>query len=203
MNFSINEKTPPLEKLSIRGLNLSDIPHILAYWRDVTKEDLIRMGELDRPDESETQKFLSYFCNNKHSIEEVGEDILIWEINNFAIAYCTLKQFKIPDYGQMHLHMWEKDKRGKGYGAVLFCLSALHFQKKYSIHNLYCAPKWDNPFPNRMLSKIGFPITESKNCIDWVNTDGLFVKQNKYHLSNEVIQKYLYQHSNKFLFSKD
>jgi RimJ/RimL family protein N-acetyltransferase len=202
MNYSKNENTLQIEKLSIREICSFDIPYVLGYWRETSEDDLNRMGELERPDENENQKFLLLFCEKGYSKEDAGEDILIWEVDEEPIAYCTLKQFKIPDYGQMHLHMWAKDKRGKGYGAVLFCLSALHFQKKYNIQNLYCAPKWDNPFPNRMLAKIGFPTTVSKNCIDWIRTDGSSVKQTKYYLSFNVIHNYLDQQSKRFQFSK-
>ncbi len=188
--------------LSIRKITVTDIPYILAYWREASNEDLIRMGELKRPDEHENQKFLKWFCETNHTLEEAGEDIVIWEIDGKAVGYSTLKQFKIPEYGQIHLHMWEKDIRGKGYGAVLFCLSILNFRKKYRIRELYCMPKSDNPMPNQMLTRIGFPITDSKNCTDREYSEGVFVKHTKYALTDEVTRKYLELASEKFRFER-
>ena len=179
----------------------SDIEDILTYWREASDEDLTRLGEPSRPDEEENRKFFKWFCETDHTLEEAGEDILIWEANGKSIAYCTLKQFKIPAYGQVHLHMWAKDLRGKGYGAVLFCLSVLHFRDKYQIRDLYCCPKTDNPMPNRMLTRIGFPTTESNDCLVREYTDGRFVEHTKYHLSYDVIYKYLDQVAGKFEFT--
>ena len=186
--------------LSIRKITTTDIPYILSYWGDTSTEDLIRMGELKRPDEQENQKFLKWFCENNHTLEEAGEDIVIWQVDGKVVGYATLKQFKIPEYGQLHLHIWAKDMRGKGYGAVFFCLSVLNFRKKYGICELYCMPKADNPMPNQMLTRIGFSVTESKNCPDREYSEGLFVKHTKYHLTDEVACKYLALASGKFRF---
>lgn len=186
--------------LSIREIIRADIPHILEYWRNTSDEDIDRLGEQNRPDEENNKKFLEWFCDTDHSLEDAGEDIVIWEVDGHAIGYSTLKQFKIPEYAQMHMHMWDKSMRGKGYGAVLFCLTATHFRHKYGIHDLYAAPKWDNKMPNRMLTKIGFPICDSADCLDREYPNGILVKHNKYLLKTDIITAYLEYVSEKFEF---
>jgi len=62
------------------------------------------------------------------------------------------------DIGSIHLHMWRADLRGKGYGPLLFCLSAIDFYQRFNLKRIICEPKADNPMANRMLQRIGFPI---------------------------------------------
>ena len=66
------------------------------------------MGELHAPNEKDNLEFMTWFCDKKPPLAEAQEDILIWEVDSHAIGFCTLKQLKIPKYGQMHLHMWSK-----------------------------------------------------------------------------------------------
>ena len=133
--------------LSIREVLPEDIENIVTYWSNALNDDLDRFGESKRPDENENRKFLQWFYNSNPSLETAGEDILIWEMDARAIGYSTLKQFKIPDYGQLHLHMWEKEMRGKGYGAILFCLSALYFRSKYQLKIYTANPNQITLFP--------------------------------------------------------
>jgi hypothetical protein len=80
-------------------------------------------------------------CIERPAPAKAEERILIWCFQSDA---------------QIHLHMWERESRGKGLGAVLFCLSALEFIKRFELKTRYCQPKADNSMPNRMLRRIGF-----------------------------------------------
>ena len=56
----------------------------------------------------------------------------------------------------MHLHMWNAEYRGKGYGAKLFCMAALEFYTMFNLKMILCEPRSSNPMPNKMLANIGF-----------------------------------------------
>ena len=178
--------------MKVREITSSDIPFILAYWRENSFADLERMGELARPDENANREFMTWFCETRPSVDEAKEDILIWEVDERAIGYATLKDVRPGQDAQIHLHMWDKELRGKGFGSVLFCLSAVTFITKFQLKNLYCQPKSDNPMPNRMLTKIGFPMLET---VDWIRADGSIIKQNQYDIQEALATSYLIHQS--------
>ncbi len=143
-------------RATIRPVESADIVHILRYWREATDSDLLRKGETARPDEASNAKFLNWFVTARPSLEEAKEDILIWVLDGAAIGYCTLKDFQPSREAQMHLHMWEKDLRGQGWGAIFFCLCVLEFQRKHALTRIICQPNSANPMPVRVLKRIGF-----------------------------------------------
>jgi len=153
--------------------------------------DLERLGELDRPEEKSNAEFLDWFCTTRPSIAEAGEDILVWEVDTKAIGYCTLKEVRPGMDAQIHLHIWDTAARGKGYGAILFCLSALEFRKRHALKALYCQPKADNPMPNGMLQRVGFKLLA---VVDWKRKDGSVIQQNKYLVDEETARAYLRAH---------
>jgi hypothetical protein len=50
------EKNPIV---SVRDIEISDSEFINKYWSDTTEEDLLRMGELARPDQKGNADFIS------------------------------------------------------------------------------------------------------------------------------------------------
>lgn len=181
-------------RLSVRKIASPDIRFLLTYWRDASEEDLQRMGEFKRPDEKANLEFLNWFCESHPNIDEAKEDILIWEFDSKPIGYSTLKDVRVGNDAQIHLHMWEVKLRGKGLGSILFCLSASYFIKKFQLRKLYCQPKFDNPMPNQMLKKIGFNLVE---LVDELRTDGSTIKQLRYDICEQVINQYLHIDSQK------
>jgi RimJ/RimL family protein N-acetyltransferase len=178
-------KTP---RLRVRDIAREDIAALLAYWREASEADLARLGELARPDEKRNAEFLEWFCAKRPSLEEAGEDILIWEKDALAIGYCTLKDAKAGETGQIHLHMWERESRGKGLGAILFCLSAVEFRKRHRLTSLFCQPKADNPMPNRMLRRVGFPELGE---VTLTRADGSSFTQSRYEIDETTALLFL------------
>ena len=179
-------------KLTVRDLRLEDAPLLLRYWEDATDEDLRRMGELERPDPVENMQFLEEFCRERRPPAEATEGILTWCFEGNPIGYSTLKAIQFSVEAQTHLHLWERELRGKGLGAVLFCLSALRFIEQFELRTLYCQPKWDNPHPNSMLRKVGFPQVE---VVDYERKDGSVIQQNRYLVRPEIAEGYLRHHA--------
>lgn len=183
-NIEINR---PL--LSIRDIVPEDAHHLNRYWANNTQEDLMRLGEIGRPDPQKNIEFIEQFCRTRTPPERSEEGILIWMMGEVPIGYSTLKEIRYGNDAQIHLHMWDRSQRGKGIGAVLHCLSALRFIKDFHLKSLYCQPKFDNPMPNGMLRKIGFPLLGQ---VDWKHPgNGSVVRQNKYLISLDIINKYL------------
>ncbi len=145
-----------MPNLSIRPLTENDIPYIVRYWHENSDENLVRMGadKTKLGSEEEFTQFLTNLC--KTSIEKVNSCYMIWLIDDKPVGYNALKDIHHGDIAHMHLHMWDSEYRGKGYGAQFFCMAALEFYKLFNLKMILCEPRSSNPMPNKMLAKIGF-----------------------------------------------
>lgn len=173
--------------LSIRKIIPSDAHLINAYWAQNTDADLERMGELTRPDPAENIAFIEHFCTTPFDPRTAEEDLRIWCVGDKAIGYSTLKEIRFGCDARMHLHSWDLAERRKGYGAVLFCLSALAFYESFQLQAIYCEPKADNPMPNGLLRKVGMPCVGSST---YIRVDGSQSVASRYYIQHKIAQAY-------------
>jgi hypothetical protein len=176
------------DKLHIREVLPGDASLINAYWADATDADLMRMGELQRPSAEGNIEFLNWLCAVRPAPQEAEEAMAIWMLNDTAVGYASLKAIRYGVEGQIHLHMCLREERGKGRGAVFFCLSALHFMETFHLKDLYCQPKADNPMPNGMLRRLGFPEVSR---IQYPRKDGSVIEQVRYRIAPETARAFL------------
>lgn len=145
-----------MAKLSIRPLIESDILHIINYWFAKSNEDLIQMGvdkmKLGSPEDFQTS-LAKTICASPGASKYF---YMIWLIEGQEVGYASLKDIEKGELATMHLHLWDAQLRGKGYGAQLFCMSVIQFYAMFNFKLILCEPKSTNPMPNRMLTKIGF-----------------------------------------------
>jgi RimJ/RimL family protein N-acetyltransferase len=143
-------------ELSVRPLEAADFGAFISYFTRPSQTDAERMGlDVDRvPSAAQMRSELNAMVH----APQISSFVLAWCVDGTAIGHSSLKNIIIGDSGNMHLHMWRADLRGKGYGARLFCLSALDFYERFNLKRIICEPKADNPLANRMLKKIGFPL---------------------------------------------
>lgn len=173
--------------LTVRELQSEDAVFMNRYWEEATDEDLARMGEPARPDAEENAAFIRQFCAERLPPAQAEEGILIWCCDGRPMGYSSVKEIQFQKEAQIHLHLWEKELRGRGFGAVLFCLSALRFIELFELKSLYCQPKADNPHPNAMLRKIGFPNLGSVTC----QRGDKLAEQNRYLIRRDIAEAYL------------
>ncbi len=145
-----------MKNLTIRPLTEEDIPYIVRYWFENSDENIIQMGadKTKLNSQIEFSNQLQTMCNA--ALEKTKSYYMIWLIDNKPIGYNALKDIQKDEIAHMHLHMWNSEYRGKGYGAKLFCMAALEFYNMFNLKMILCEPRSSNPMPNRMLTKIGF-----------------------------------------------
>jgi RimJ/RimL family protein N-acetyltransferase len=145
-------------RLTVRPLATEDLDGYVAYFTRPSKADAERMGlAIDRvPSATRLRSDLEAMI--AAPLGRFRSFVLAWCVDGKAIGHSSLKEIVPGEFGSIHLHMWRADLRGKGYGSRLFCLSALDFYERFSLKRMVCEPKADNPMPNRMLKKIGFPL---------------------------------------------
>src|SRR5690606_26784768 len=124
--------------LAIRALSVTDIPFIVNYWLQSTPEDLIRMG-VDRvkiPTASQFEEGLRGLLEQDG--QETKTSYRIWLVDDVPIGFSSLKNIQFEENGEMHLHIWDASFIGKGYGAILFCLSAQSFYDTFKLKAIKC-----------------------------------------------------------------
>lgn len=143
--------------LQVRPWLRDDIPRIVRYWKTLSAADAERMGcDLSRfPTNEEYERILTRQFETPE--KQATAFYSMWLVDGTAIGFASLKDIEYGIRGSMHLHMWDDAKRGKGLGSRLFCLSAVDFYERFQVREIVCEPSADNPLPNRMLQRIGFP----------------------------------------------
>ena len=125
-------------------------------------------------------------------LDRVRSFMLAWCGDGAVIGHSSLKDIVAGESGRMHLHMWRTDLRGKGYGPPLFCLAALDFYDRFQLQNIICEPKADNPMPNQMLQKLGFPLL--KTYVGSSSEISVVCELNRYDIRRDIAERYLTLH---------
>ena len=115
--------------------------------------------------------------------------VLAWCLDGEAVGHSSLKDIVPDESGNIHLHLWRADLRGKGYGPCFFCLAAIDFYDRFQLKHMFCEPKADNPGPNRLLQKIGFPLISTG--IGASSELSAICLLNRYDIQRHVAEEYL------------
>jgi trans-aconitate 2-methyltransferase len=175
-------------ELRVRPWLREDIPRIVRYWKTLSTADAERMGcDLSRfPTSEEYERILTRQFETPEN--QATAFYSVWLVEGSAVGHSSLKDIEYGIRGSMHLHMWDESKRGKGLGGRLFCLSAMDFYERFQLREIVCEPNAANPFPNRMLQKVGFPL----KGIRFGRSSDLGVEQelNTYAITRQAAESY-------------
>src|SRR2546428_3605836 len=186
-------KHSQIARLTVRPLETEDLDGYIAYFTRPSKVDAERMGlDINRVPSatrlrSDLEAMIATPLDRFHSF------VLAWCVDGKAIGHSSLKDIVPGDFGSIHLHMWRANLRGKGYGPRLFCLSVLDFYERFSLKRMICEPKADNPMPNRMLKKIGFPLILTHVAAS--SELSVVCELNRYEILRNVAERYLRTHA--------
>jgi RimJ/RimL family protein N-acetyltransferase len=176
-------------EVRVRPWAQDDIPNIVRYWTTLSEADAERMGcDLSRFPTSEEYTF-TLGEQLRDPPEAATAFYSMWVVDGQTIGFASLKNIHFGIRGEMHLHMWDSDRRGKGIGGRLFCMSAIDFFERFKVSEIICEPGASNPHPNRMLQKVGFPLTGSRVGQSSELSDERLL--NTYAITREVALSYL------------
>lgn len=179
-------------QLTVRPFASGDIAGYIAYISQMPKAESERIGlAVDRLPPAEKMA-ADLAASLGESIDRARSFMLAWCVDGAVIGHSSVKDIVMSESGRMHLHMWRTDLRGKGYGPRLFCLSALDFYERFDLQSIICEPKADNPMPNRMLSKIGFPLL--KTYVGESSEISVVCELNRYDIRRDIAERYLTLH---------
>jgi RimJ/RimL family protein N-acetyltransferase len=180
-------------ELSVRPLAAQDFDDFINCWLGLSPAEIERLGvAIDcLPTADRIRSDLEAMLAAPD--EAVGNFVLAWCIDGEAIGHSSLKDIVRGEFGSIHLHMWRADLRGKGHGAHLFCLAAVDFYKRFNLKRIVCEPKADNPSPNRLLQRIGFPLVSTR--IGRSSELSTICNLNCYDIVREIAEQYLLTHN--------
>lgn len=189
IDFAISSK---LMDLSVRPLATEDFDAFINYWLGLSQAEIERLGvAIDSlPSAARMRSDLEAMLAPPN--DGVRSFVLAWCINGEAIGHASLKDIVPGDFGSIHLHMWRPELRGKGHGPQLFCLAAVDFYERFKLRRIICEPKADNPAPNRLLQRIGFPLISTR--IGRSSELSVICKLNRYEIMREIAENYLLTH---------
>lgn len=149
-------------ELRVRPWVDDDVDDIVRYWMTISEDDAERMGcDLARFPSAEAYKRM--LEEQLHAPTETTTAFYsMWIVNGATVGFASLKNIRFGVRGEMHLHLWDANQRGKGIGGRLFCMSAMDFFERFRVSEIVCEPSANNPHPNRMLQKVGFPLKGSR-----------------------------------------
>lgn len=175
--------------LSVRPLAAEDFDSFINYWLGLSQAEIERLGvAIDRlPSAARMRSDLAAMLIAPDVA--VHSFVLAWCINGEVIGHSSLKDIVTGDSGSIHLHMWRADLRGKGHGPHLFCLAAVDFYERFKLRRIICEPKADNPPPNRLLQRLGFPLISTR--IGRSSELGTICKLNRYDIVRAIAEDYL------------
>lgn len=179
-------------KLSVRLLAAPDFDDFINYWLQLSPAEIERLGVAPDCLPTADQMRADLETMLAAPAEAVRSFVLAWCIDGEAIGHSSLKDIVPGASGSMHLHMWRGDLRGKGHGAFLFCLAAVDFYKRFKLKRIICEPKADNPAPNRLLQRIGFPLVSTR--VGRGSELGAICRLNRYDVARELAEQYLITH---------
>jgi RimJ/RimL family protein N-acetyltransferase len=186
IDFVILSKTM---ELSVRPLAAEDFDGFINYWLGLSQAEIERLGvAIDRLPSPDQMRF-DLESMPATPADGVRSFVLAWCINGQAIGHSSLKDIVPADFGSIHLHMWRADLRGQGHGRYLFCLAAVDFYERFKLKRIICEPKADNPSPNRLLQRIGFPLISTR--IGRSSELSTICELNRYDIVREIAEEYL------------
>lgn len=178
-----------MSTFAVRPLLPEDISQVVDYWLNATPEYLRSMGAdpARLPSEAQWRSNLERIV--ACPVSEATTYYVVWLVDGRAVGFNSLKNIVFGESGDMHLHMWDIESRGKGYGGRLFCMAAVEFFRSFQLRRIICEPSASNPAPNRMLRRIGFPLVRTYTGTS--SEVSMVCELNQYEIVPAIAQRYL------------
>ncbi len=158
--------------ISVRDVELGDIPVLNGYWQGLSDADIQRMF-IDRSKILTPEEFTERVTKTIGTpLKERNTDPLIWELNGKAVGFTTLTNIERGKTADIHLHIVDPEVRGQGLGTQWFALSLKKYFQRHGLEKIVCTPASTNPGPNALLRGLGvkpvrtFVTTPSPICVE-------------------------------------
>ncbi|HUR24867.1 MAG TPA: GNAT family N-acetyltransferase [Candidatus Thermoplasmatota archaeon] len=176
--------------LAVRPMRPEEAGLVARYFHAASDADLERMGVVERarlPPEKDWTRQLDAAL--RQAPETAGSAYFAWVVDGLPVGFSSLKNLRPGEGADLHLHMWSAAHRGQGHGAILFCLTVQEAFERFRLRQAFCEPKATNPMPNRLLTKVGFPLIAT--YVGASSELSRTTQLNRYDIRSEVADAYL------------
>lgn len=94
-------------------------------------------------------------------IAERASLLVTWLEGDEPAGFSTADKIVHGDQAYMHLHVFEPERRGRGFGAECVRATAALYIETLALKRLFCEPNAFNIAPNRCLQKAGFTYVKT------------------------------------------
>jgi RimJ/RimL family protein N-acetyltransferase len=151
--------------LSVREMQINDVPQFISYWYDNDQNYLYNLGVDINKMPARDQFHQMVLEQLSLPIEQRRSYNIIWENDGVSIGHSNTNPTVYGEEGKMHLHIWSPSERKKGMGTELVKLSVYHYFEKLKLKTLWCEPYALNLAPHKTLEKAGFRLVKEYTTI--------------------------------------
>ena len=146
--------------LTVREMNLNDIPLFMQYWFSAGPEYLQGMG-VDVTKMPPQEQFYQMLLEQLNTpLENKKSYCIIWENDGEPVGHSNTNPTTYGLEAKMHLHLWSPLARKKGMGTQFVKLTLPYFFENLKLKTLWCEPYALNVAPNKTLEKVGFKLVK-------------------------------------------
>ena len=148
-------------RLTVRPLNIDEVPLIVNYFHHANEADLIQMGAAAEllPTPEEWTKKLELQLKLPDREKELF--YLLWCVNEKPIGHSNLSHLQYGKTAKVHLHLWSREQRKGGFGKQFMERSLEHYFTRFNLKEIICEPKAENPAPNKLIPQLGFNLLKT------------------------------------------
>jgi RimJ/RimL family protein N-acetyltransferase len=146
--------------LSVREMQISDIPFFIQYWCNADDAYLQSMG-VDVTKMPAPEKLSGMLMEQLNTpVEHKTSYCIVWESNGRAIGHSNTNPTTYGQEAKMHLHLWSSAERKKSMGTELLKMTLPYYFENLKLKTLWCEPYALNVAPNKTLEKAGFSFVK-------------------------------------------
>ncbi|MFN0187127.1 MAG: GNAT family N-acetyltransferase [Bacteroidia bacterium] len=155
--------------LSVREITKEDISPLVDYWMNSPDEFLTNMG-VDLSKVPSREDFIAMIETQvKTPYPEKKSFAVIWFLDGKAIGHSNIGPVVFGEEANVHLHIWNEEHRGKGFGLECLRKSILIYFNLFKLKRIYCEPYALNTGSNKTVEKLGFDFVKEYTTIPgWI-----------------------------------
>jgi RimJ/RimL family protein N-acetyltransferase len=144
--------------LSVREIQVTDIPLVADYWLAAVPEYLLGMG-VDLHKMPGREQWLAMLQEQLElPYEQKKSYCMIWQVDHQPIGHSNVNKIIFGEEAYMHLHIWYAAIRSRRLGTALIKMTLPYFFNNLQLKKICCEPYALNPSPNKALARAGFEL---------------------------------------------